>query len=99
MDSKRKNKISLPLDDDFGAVLICAVRYCIGRRTYMPDLVVSWIERNFDKRMPQRAINVLLRDLNECSDDALGDPCDVKTWHQFAEWLKRQKEILAENGI
>lgn len=30
-------------DDDFGAVLNCAVRYCIGRRTYMPKLVIDYI--------------------------------------------------------
>ena len=23
-------------DEDFGAILICAVRYCLGRQTYMP---------------------------------------------------------------
>ena len=30
-------------DDNFGAVLNCAVRYAIGRRTYMPSLVVDYI--------------------------------------------------------
>ena len=29
--------------DEFGAVLNCAVRYCIGRRTYMPKLVMDVI--------------------------------------------------------
>ena len=30
-------------NNDFGAVLICAVRYCIGRQTYMPGLVIDFI--------------------------------------------------------
>ena len=30
-------------DDDFGAVLNCAVRYAIGRQTYMPGLVIDFI--------------------------------------------------------
>lgn len=30
-------------DDDFGAILNCAVRYAIGRQTYMPSLVISYI--------------------------------------------------------
>lgn len=30
-------------DDDFGAVLTCAVRYAIGRQTYMPKLVIDYI--------------------------------------------------------
>ena len=28
-----------PTNDDFGAVCNCAVRYCLGRRSYMPILV------------------------------------------------------------
>lgn len=32
-----------PADDDFGAVLNCAVRYACGRRTYMPDIVIGFI--------------------------------------------------------
>lgn len=31
-------------DDSFGAVLNCAVRYAMSRRTYMPSLVVGVIE-------------------------------------------------------
>jgi hypothetical protein len=30
-------------DDDFGCVLNCAVRYAIGRQTYMPHLVIDFI--------------------------------------------------------
>lgn len=32
-----------PNGDDFGAVLNCAVRYAIGRRTYMSSLVIDYI--------------------------------------------------------
>jgi len=38
------NKAGVDLaDDDFGAVLNCAVRYAIGRQTYMPHLVIGFI--------------------------------------------------------
>ena len=30
-------------DDDFGAILNCAVRYAMGRCTYMPSLVTNFI--------------------------------------------------------
>lgn len=30
-------------DDDFGMVLNCAVRYAIGRQTYMPSVVIGFI--------------------------------------------------------
>ena len=32
-----------PHDDDFGAICNCAVRYAVGRRTYMPGLVIDFI--------------------------------------------------------
>lgn len=42
-----KKKETIPVidlsDDDFGAVLNCAVRYSIGRQTYMPHLVIDFI--------------------------------------------------------
>jgi hypothetical protein len=42
MDSKKKPAINLG-DDFFGAVLNCAVRYAMGRQTYMPGLVIDFI--------------------------------------------------------
>ena len=30
-------------DDFFGTILNCAVRYAIGRQTYMPGLVIDFI--------------------------------------------------------
>lgn len=38
----RKPKIDLS-DDFFGAVLNCAVRYSLGRQSYMPGLVIDFI--------------------------------------------------------
>lgn len=37
-----KPKIDLA-DDDFGSILNCAVRYALGRETYMPSLVIDFI--------------------------------------------------------
>ena len=32
-----------PTDDDFGALCNCAVRYCFGRRSYMPKVILDYI--------------------------------------------------------
>ena len=32
-----------PHNDDFGAICNCAVRYAVGRKTYMPGLVIDFI--------------------------------------------------------
>lgn len=34
---------SVPINEDFGTILICAVRYSLGRQTYMPGLVQGYI--------------------------------------------------------
>ena len=36
----------MELDRDFGTVCGCAVRYSLGRQTYMPSLVQQFINRN-----------------------------------------------------
>ncbi len=39
-----KNKLNVDLEsEDFGCVLNCAVRYAIGRQTYMPGVVIDFI--------------------------------------------------------
>lgn len=42
MDGPRDMFINIG-DDDFGCVLNCSVRYALGRRTYMPGVVVDFI--------------------------------------------------------
>lgn len=40
----KNKKPTIKLEDDFfGAVLNCAVRYAIGRKSYMPGLVIDFI--------------------------------------------------------
>ena len=84
--------IDLP-DNHFEAVLISAVRYCIGRRSYMPDVVTRWIMGHCKGQLSANTISVMIRDINEAAD--LGDACDVETWMGFREWLKREGDANA----
>ncbi len=80
--------------EDFDAVLLCAVRYCLGRRTYMPDLVTKWIMGTCNHKLSPNTIKIMLRDINDqrkMGDKALGDPCDIQTWNTFEKWLKEQQ--------
>ncbi len=76
------------MDDDFGAVINCAIRYCIGRRTYMPSLVTSWIMQNCSGKLTNKTLWVAKKDIDEAIN--LGDPQDVETWHRFRNWLEEQ---------
>lgn len=87
----RSKEIPLVQIDDFGAVLNCAVRYCIGRRTYMPGLVTDWIMGNCDGLLTDKTIYVMKCDIDEAAErTALGDDCDVRTWQKFRDWLNSQ---------
>lgn len=71
-------------DDDFGAVLNCAIRYCIGRRTYMPDLVTSYIKPLLPY-LSRKTVKCMWDDVR--SAGSYGDPCDAVTWINFLQDL------------
>ena len=74
--------------DPFCLVIIAAVRYCLGRRTYMPDVVTRWIMARVPE-LPAETAKIMLRDINDQRRQyGLGDDCDVKTWETFESWLQ-----------
>lgn len=83
-------------DDFFGAVLNCAVRYAIGRRSYMPGLVVGFI-RPLIPHLSNKTLWCFEKDIAEEMPGGLGDPqIDAPKWIDFlglvrAE-LKERKE-------
>lgn len=81
---------TIPFDDDFCGVILSAVRYCLGRRTYMPHLVTDWIMRNCHHQLDAGTIDVLKRDIDECPF-CLGDTCDIEQWKKFRSWLDNEK--------
>lgn len=81
-------------DNDTGAIAICALRYCVGRRTYMPSLVIDWVKRHWNS-FSAKDKAVMLKDLNYeiNSGRNLGDSCDIKTWHDFKRWMYEEGEL------
>lgn len=78
-------------DPDTGAIVICALRYCVGRRTYMPSLVTDWVKRHWDI-LSESDKNVIKKDIEQIFTDSprnLGDECDVRTWQDFREWIAK----------
>ena len=84
-------KIAPDQIDFFGAVLNCAVRYCIGRRTYMPSLVTDWIMQHCHGILTHKTLSVMKQDIDNAQGrDSLGDGCDALTWLAFRAWLTRE---------
>lgn len=59
-------------DDDFGAILNCAVRYALSRRSYMPKLVTDYI-RPLLPYLTTKTLDCFIRDLE--SVPHLHEPC------------------------
>lgn len=94
---RKKKTETIPISDNLYIVAICAVRYALGRRTYMPGLVTDWVMASFTGRMPKGTAEIMMRDIQEQREmgeragySGLGDPCDVRTWEKFETWLKEE---------
>lgn len=75
---------------DFATLCICAIRYCHGRRTYMPSLVQGII-RNHLNKMSDNDLNILLDDCGfQRRMNLYGDECDK------VDWLKWEQDIKDE---
>lgn len=93
MATKKTPPMIEPADDGFGAVLNCAVRYAIGRRTYMPSLVIDFIT----PLIPQLSSKTLWcfdQDITEqrwCG--GYGDPrIDEPCWMRFHEAVRAERQ-------
>lgn len=97
LDEIKNKKIDKPTielsDEDFGAVLNCAIRYCIGRETYMPSLVIEFI-RPLLPYVSNKALDCFERDIREI--DYFGDfEIDKSLWIKFLGEI--QSEIKKRN--
>lgn len=57
---------SVSINEDFGTILICAVRYSLGRQTYMPGLVQGYI-RPILPSLDKKTLSVMQRDIEEAA--------------------------------
>ena len=73
--------------EDFGLLCVCALRYCHGRRTYMPRLIQEIVQKHFKDLSDGdlgsiRADAVFQQELN-----LWGDDCDKSDWMRFYRML------------
>ena len=78
-------------EDNFGILAICAIRYCQGRETYMPDLVRSVVKNHLDE-VEDNDLAVMIAD------------CEFQEWANLygdekidkPGWITWRDELLAE---
>ena len=80
-------------EQDFGTICICALRYAMGRQTYMPSLVRDFV-RPLLPELPGKTIAVML---NDCDFQArYGDYGDETI--DKPGWIAWREEILKEKA-
>lgn len=88
-----------PSVDRFGAVCNCAVRYCLGRRSYMPSLVCGYLTPLLSE-LDDNTLACFKRDIDERKKDGFGfgDACDYETWEQFYKAVRKEIERRENNA-
>lgn len=89
-----------PSTDDFGCILTCAVRYAIGRETYMPKLVMDYI-RPMIQRISNKSLWNLIRSVKEGAEfPGYGNPnIDAPEWEKFLHELRMEKRRREVEGL
>ena len=81
---------AVEIDKNFESILICAVRYAIGRQTYIPSMVIDYIT----PLLPYLSDNTLRLIANEITEyeayeGGLGDEkIDRPYWKQFIRKIR-----------
>ena len=84
--------------DDFGTLCICAIRYCQGRETYMPDLVRGIVKSHIDS-ISDATLDVMLNDcefqrtMNLYGDERIDKP----GWIEWEDFLKNEVDRRRQN--
>ena len=82
--------MTIEIDKNFETILLCAVRYAIGRKSYMPSVVIDYIT----PLLPHLSEDVLKLIVNEIVqhytyEGALGDEkIDKPYWEQFLRKIR-----------
>ena len=87
-------------EKDFGTLCICAIRYCHGRKTYMPKLVQDIVKEYLDE-FDDKDIKVMENDCQFQRDfDVYGDGIDKENWLEWEKLIKeeRKKRLNKEYG-
>lgn len=77
------------ISQDFETMLICALRYAIGRYTYMPSVTIEYI-RYLIPQLSAKTLFVMKRDINEEIEhcERMG-----RELYMDKEWAKLAEEI------
>lgn len=87
-------------DHDFGCVITAAIRYALGRQTYMPESVVAFVKKHMNV-LDTQTIMVAIEDIDKAFENS--DVPEKEMWMEFREELQKTLDSMNnqanENGI
>ena len=93
---KNNKKYISPTDEDFGLILNCAVRYSLGRRTYVPGAVCDFITPLIPV-LSKKTLWCLMNDIE--SADSYGDEqIDKPIWMGLLSNIRCEMDRRVNNG-
>lgn len=78
---------------DYENIVISAVRYALGRCTYIVNLTVNYVIKDIEnKRLSNKCLCIILSDIQHTKN--LGMDCDIKDWTMLKNKIE---EIINES--
>lgn len=75
---------------DYEHIVISAVRYAIGRMTYMVELTVKYVMQQIeDDKLSDQCLGIIRNDIKNAKD--YGMECDKEQWIKL---LKKIEEVI-----
>jgi len=73
------------MNEDLEIIYVCAVRYALGRRSYVPSTVCDYL---MTQKLSKKCMGVIIRDIKECEN--YGWDCDKKQWMKLLAHLEEK---------
>lgn len=80
----------IPIDYDLKDIVISALRYAIGRKTYVTSEISEYIMEH-PELIDTRVRDVMLKDLEEIDKYYEKDDIDYKVFDKLRKWLEKIK--------
>ena len=74
---------------DYEHIIISAVRYALGRMTYIVDLTVAYVLKDIEEnKLSRNCLSVIKKDIE--SEKDLGMECDKKDWKRLLDRIEKE---------
>ena len=77
--------------DGHDLIVNAAVRYALGRKTYIVSAVCDYIVENWEI-IPDRCKEVIATDIREQKEEWLGHECDRVQWYALLEMIEKENK-------